>query len=421
MNKIVFSLPVMCSLIFCYGARAQLQIDTAYSPEYLIKKILVNKSSSIIIENISYKGAKQSIGLFKFSTIYNNLIPKGIILSTGNVFDAIGPNNASGTGSKVYLQGDDDLNTLANGYTFDAAVLEFDFVSTTDTISFNYFFASEEYPEYVRKNVNDVFAFFLSAEDSDFKKNLAVLSPGNTPISVDNINSLVNKEYYIENISWDGNKIKWLNNKKKLGELAYFIQYDGLTTLLHAGSKVIPGKKYHLKLAIADVGDRVYDSAIFIEAESFNNTGVTIKAESFNNTEIAKKPGLNQLVETLFKSEIKEYSDSAISVNIYIRFEVDSFNIKDKESYLQLDKVLEILTKDTSIKVTILGHADRTGTEEKNRILSLNRAKTVSEYLLSKGIDPKRIKYSGMGASRPLSETNLSLNRRVEFIFKTGK
>lgn len=410
----------MCPLIF-FSAHAQLHIDTTYSPEYLIKKILVNKSSSIIIENISYKGARQSCGLFKFSAVYNNLIPKGIILSTGNVFDAIGPNNASGTGSKVYLAGDDDLNTLANGYTFDAAVLEFDFISATDTISFNYFFASEEYPEYVRKNVNDVFAFFLREEDSDVKENLAVLSPGNIPISVDNINSRANRNYYIENSIWEENNIKKWKDDKKTGELSYSLQYDGLTVLLHAGAKIIPGKKYHLKLAIADVGDRVYDSAIFIEAESFNNTGAAQKSGSINNTEAVQKTGLNQLVETLFKSELIEYSDSAISVNIYIRFEVDSFNLKDKESYRQLEKVLEILTRDTSVKVTILGHADHTGAEEKNRILSLNRAKTVSEYLISGGIDSKRIKYSGMGSSKPLSETNLSLNRRVEFIFKNGK
>ncbi len=89
----------------------------------------------------------------------------GIIISTGNVFDAIGPNNIPNKSSETSNNSDDDLNTIVNANTFDAAVLEFDFNSFTDSISFNFFFASEEYPEYVNKNVNDIFGFFLINTD----------------------------------------------------------------------------------------------------------------------------------------------------------------------------------------------------------------------------------------------------------------
>ncbi|NJK93849.1 MAG: hypothetical protein HC905_02000 [Bacteroidales bacterium] len=84
------------------------------------------------------------------------------MLSTGDIWDATGPNRTSGMGNNHFFAGDKDLETLANGKTFDAAVLEFDFSANSDSMSFDYVFASEEYPEYANKGLNDVFAF-LSA------------------------------------------------------------------------------------------------------------------------------------------------------------------------------------------------------------------------------------------------------------------
>lgn len=412
MKKHFLRLPAFFIFSMSFYCRSQLQVDTTYTPDYLVRNILVKNSSNIFIDNVSYRGSLQSIGFFEFSATYNDIIPKGIILSTGDVMLAMGPNTASGMGSKVYTAGDDDLNSLTDGITFDASVLEFDFSSPTDIISFNYFFASEEYPEYVNKHVNDVFGFFLTSDEIPARENLAVLEPAKIPISVDNINSQKNRQFYIENKKWEGYQVLMGNGDKKTGELSCFMQYDGLTVRLHAGAKVVPGKRYHLKMAIADVGDQVFDSAIFMEAGSFSST---------DTTKPTKKIPLAQLIEKNFSAEKKEYSDSTVSVNIYIRFEVDSFNIKGEDSFRKLGKVLAILTEDTSVNVLILGHADSTGTEEKNLTLSLNRAKAVSEYLVSKSIGRHRISYSGMGTSRPVSRTDISLNRRVEFVFKTGR
>jgi len=56
-----------------------------------------------------------------------------------------------------------DLSVLAAGFqTFDASILEFDFIPQSDTLKFNYIFGSEEYPEYVNSGYNDVFGFFIS-------------------------------------------------------------------------------------------------------------------------------------------------------------------------------------------------------------------------------------------------------------------
>ena len=72
-----------------------------------------------------------------------------------------------------------------------------------------------------------------------------------------------------------------------------------------------------------------------------------------------------------------------------------------------------------NIKVQISGHTDNTGTDEYNMQLSLDRAKAVADYLISKGIDAKRLTWRGYGASKPVAdnttEEGRAMNRRTEF------
>ena len=87
----------------------------------------------------------------------------GVILGTGYISNAPGPNNTSKATSQTNTSGDNDLRALANNApVYDASVLEFDFVPTTDTVKFRYVFASEEYCDYSNSNFNDVFGFFFS-------------------------------------------------------------------------------------------------------------------------------------------------------------------------------------------------------------------------------------------------------------------
>ena len=85
-----------------------------------------------------------------------------------------------------------------------------------------------------------------------------------------------------------------------------------------------------------------------------------------------------------------------------------------------LNDVVEILTKKPSIQMEIQGHADERGTAEYNQTLSENRAKSVMEYLVNKGIDPSRLSYKGFGFSRPVAPndtpSDMAKNRRVELL-----
>jgi len=88
-------------------------------------------------------------------------------------------------------------------------------------------------------------------------------------------------------------------------------------------------------------------------------------------------------------------------------------------SYVVLDSISLILDSSPVYHLRIVGHTDNIGSKISNQILSEKRAKTCVNYLIKKGISPKRITYLGYGESRPLtdniSERGRLVNRRVEF------
>lgn len=85
-----------------------------------------------------------------------------------------------------------------------------------------------------------------------------------------------------------------------------------------------------------------------------------------------------------------------------------------------LDEFIEFLTENPRIKVSIQGHTDNLGSDASNLQLSNNRAKSVYEYLILKGISSSRLSYKGFGESVPVSENDTevgrALNRRTEFL-----
>jgi len=110
-----------------------------------------------------------------------------------------------------------------------------------------------------------------------------------------------------------------------------------------------------------------------------------------------------------------ETGASIVLKNIF--FDVNKFQLK-QESLVELDKLVMLLIDNPKLKIQISGHTDNVGKDADNLALSLNRAKAVMGYLLSKGVDPKRINSKGYGATKPISvndtEAGRSLNRRTE-------
>jgi gliding motility-associated-like protein len=239
---------------------AQLVIDNAQTPQQLVQNVLLGQG--VTATNITFNG--QPLQIASFTSTNTNLgLTSGVVMSTGECQIAIGPNNSSGntlptTGFNT--PGDADLDNISAAGTFDAAVLEFDFIPTSDSIKFRYVFGSEEYLEFVGLGYNDVFAFILSGVSTPMAPTNIALVPGTgTPVSIDNINDVSYPQYYVDN--GDGS----LSNGT--------IQFDGFTTVLTAKAAVICGETYHIKLAIADAGDPILDSGVFLEAGSFSSPG----------------------------------------------------------------------------------------------------------------------------------------------------
>ncbi len=252
---------------------AQLVTSTNSSPSGLVQNVLLGPG--VTVSNIMYSGSPSAIG--SFTAAGTNLgINEGIVMTTGTVLNngngPQGPNNQAGAGVDNNVGGSTLLTSLVTGaQTFNAAILEFDFIPYSDTVRFKYVFGSDEYPEFAPPNnsgYNDVFGFFISGPGIAGIQNIAKLPNNGSIVSINNVNAITNSQFY--NFNGDGNSPPYNSNPN-------FIQYDGFTDVLTAVSKVQCGQTYHLILAVADVGDGQWDSGIFLEANSLSSkTPITI-------------------------------------------------------------------------------------------------------------------------------------------------
>lgn len=257
MKLLLFILSFIPFLFF-----GQLTTNTSMSPLALIQNVLLGKG--VTISNVKYTGHPQAIGQFNASGT-NLEITDGIVITTGTVLNngngPHGPNDKEGSGYDNGRGGSALLSGLVGGQTYNAATLEFDFKAVGDEVSFRYVFGSEEYLEYVGTDFNDVFGLFISGPGISGNQNIARL-PNNTVVSINNVNNTSNSAYYVYN--GDGTNSPYNSSNQ-------YIQYDGFTKALVARSAVQCGKTYHLTIAIADVGDPILDSGIFLEAQSLQS------------------------------------------------------------------------------------------------------------------------------------------------------
>jgi gliding motility-associated-like protein len=181
----------------------------------------------------------------------------GLVMSTGSAAAAAGPSGQNASTSYGISYTDPELTVISPGATRDACIITINIVPQCNSLALRFVFGSEEYPEFVGGNFNDVFGFFVSGPTpsggSYTNLNVAQL-PNGTPVSINNVNATSNPEFYVNNS----------NNG--------YIKYDGLTTVLLPVIDVIPCEVYTFKLAIADAGDFIYDSAIFIDFISCSNS-----------------------------------------------------------------------------------------------------------------------------------------------------
>ncbi len=311
-------------LFFTFSSFAQIEVSDATAEEMI--ETLVGEG--VVISNLVINCPEVSYGTFKGTS--NMGIDEGIILTSGDAKLAEGPNNEEGAFLNNFSWvDDDDLQALIPNYDImDACVIEFDFTPEGDSLSFKYVFGSEEYPEFLEGDFNDVFGFFVSGpgidgEFSDGAVNLAVVPGTNLPVSIQTINNgpvklemdstftdgpCVNCEFFISN----GNGDNFFNEPWFFD--ASFIQYNGFTTILTAGIKLTPGETYHMKLAISDAGDSTYDTGVFLEGKSFTTNPTLLTAEGIEGG-VTYDNAVAGCVDGLFTFGFEEAFTCDVTVN----------------------------------------------------------------------------------------------------------
>ncbi len=264
---------MLCSLI---SVISQAQLITQVQPaQALVENVLLGQG--VQVTNISYQGAPMAIGLFNGNNS-NIGFSNGVIMTTGtvlgNVSGPVGPNNSDGAGMDNNAPGFPLLSQILGGEpTFNAAVLTFSFIPQGDKVEFRYVFGSEEYPEYVGSQFNDVFGFFITGPNpaGGFYNNtniarLPTTNTGNSIVSINNVNNGSANAGPCNNCQF------YINNTNGLT-----IQYDGFTVPLTAQADVFPCSTYTIIIAIADVRDPFWDSGVFLEGKSFSATSYDVR------------------------------------------------------------------------------------------------------------------------------------------------
>ncbi len=202
-----------------------------------------------------------SAGAFTGGASAGITIDKGILLTTGSVNNAPGPNNSDSASGAASGIGDANLDALVGGpVTRDTTYLQFDFTTTGGDLFFNYVFGSEEYNEFTHTQFNDVFGFFLDGN------NIALIPGTTTPVSINTVNGgnpfgtgADHPEFFHNNDLNDGGPF-------------FNLQYDGFTDVFTASALGVGAGTHTIKLAISDSADTIYDSGVFIQGGSFSDT-----------------------------------------------------------------------------------------------------------------------------------------------------
>lgn len=272
---------LLVATVFSLAAEAQPIVTTSAAPynsvPYLVNSVLMGQGMTAY--NISSYGAPIQRGFF-----YNGGtaigIDSGLVMCSGNISNIMTSTGAwastaitNGAGQGA---GDADLLSVAQSVpaligqsfnvssTWDACLINFDFVPSGDTVEFNYVFGSDEYTTWINTSYNDVFGFFLSGPGisgsySNNAINVAVVPNTNPalPISISTIHPGLNSTYY--------------NTGGSLHA------YNGYTDVMTAILPVQACDTFHLKLGVADGSDKILDTGVFLEAGSFQATGLIVQ------------------------------------------------------------------------------------------------------------------------------------------------
>jgi len=361
MNFRVISL--FLAVLFTEILVGQMTLHPGNTPPLTSDNIVENVflGNGIEILQTRFAGAQSSIGLF--DNAQNEIgLNKGIVLSTGYVRNVNRENTSntpisSNTTGNTYK--DTDLEGIAGVEVVDIVKFDITFIPSSDLVSFRYVFASEEYPDFVCADKNDVFGFFISGKkpgggnyDSE---NIAVVpDPNNAgafldlPVSINSVNGGEPGNFSNGNCSEQNESLDYSQYYNEVSE-GSSPALNAYLDVFVAQAAVIPCETYTIKIALGDGNDQNEDSVVFLEERSFSTGTLTV---DINNPGIdggiaegcddgSLRLHLPEAVEKDFPIELEilsgpEFIDAAIPGVDFMDVPNNLF-IPAGESYLDLD------------------------------------------------------------------------------------
>ena len=260
-------------------------VETNKTPQQMAEMLM---PPWVTVTNADYTGAVVARGSFSNGYYCGLPIDSGVILSSGPITNAVGPNNDGGwtpfydRSADLGYSGNTHLDNLVGGTnSFDAAVLAFDIITTNSAIlQFQYVFASEEYPEFSGSEFNDLMAIFVTTNRVGAQwvigpTNNIALVPGTSDniVAVNKIgggspeHAPMNAQFYVDN---HDPVAAGSAAPHAAGESVFNIEYDGMTVLLTAQFLVLANVTNHIEIGIQDYSEESFDSAVFLKAWSQN-------------------------------------------------------------------------------------------------------------------------------------------------------
>ena len=252
--------------------------------DYLVKHVLLSNPAAVsAISNVHFYGVygstdERSLAYFEYEGT-DFPIDKGLILATGDVNGVAGsgdspegPNDVAGgalsSNGGIMMTGDSDLTPLVTpNHPYDGSILVFDFKPFKPDVSFDFVFASEEYPQFSNTGYNDIFGFFVTELPSGTPFNIAYFPDGHTPVTINNsnwgnINSSDNDATHLGAPLPDKINPQW---HVPIYQGSPVMEYGGRTIKLTAKANGLStAKTYRLALKIANVNDDAMGSAVFL-------------------------------------------------------------------------------------------------------------------------------------------------------------
>ena len=249
--------------------------------DYLVKHVLLNNPAAVTaISNVHFYGVygptdQRSLAYFEYEGT-DFPIDKGLILATGDVNGVggqspEGPNDIAGgalsNNGGHLMTGDPDLTPLVSQPVRDGSHLVFDFKPFKPDVSFDFVFASEEYPQYSNSTFNDIFGFFVTELPSGTPFNIAYFPDGHTPVTINNsnwgrISSSNNDATHLGTPLPDKVNPQW---HVPIYQGDPLMEYGGRTIKLTAKANGLStSKTYRLSLKVANVDDQAWGSAVFL-------------------------------------------------------------------------------------------------------------------------------------------------------------